>query len=129
MDIFKNLIDISSENGKIHKFFEYTKNINDMIGCDKKTDCDIFKFLKPLEEVLFDSERYGYDHQRTFFIDQCMRHPDVFYSMFQLRTKKGDVKTVIDDLMQKNLEQLQEQKRHIENQIEDLIIKINSSSN
>ena len=48
--------------------------------------CDIFKFLKPLEEVLFDTQKYGYEyHQRSFFIDQCMKHPDVFASIISAR--------------------------------------------
>ena len=43
MDLFKHLIDVSSENGKIHEFFEFTNDIHKMIGCDKK-DCDISIF-------------------------------------------------------------------------------------
>ena len=92
--LFKSLVDISSENGKIHEFFEFTTEVHKMIGCDK-TNCDIFKFLKPLEEVLFDPEKYDYDYQRTFFIDQCMKHPDVFGSMLQLKTKENVMIVII----------------------------------
>ena len=66
MDLFKNLIDVSSENGKIHEFFEFTNDIHKMIGCNKR-DCDITIFLKPLEEVLFNPEKSN-DYPRNFFI-------------------------------------------------------------
>ena len=125
--LFICVIDISFENGKIHEFFEFTKDVHKMISCDK-TDCEIFKFLKPLEEVVFDPEKYDYDHQRTCFIGQCMKHPDVFGSMLQLKTKKN-VKAVVEGLKKRTLEQLDEQKKNIEYQIEELIDKINSSSN
>ena len=125
--LFKSLVDISSENGKIHEFFEFTTEVHKMIGCDK-TNCGIFKFLKPLEEVLFDPEKYDYDYQRTFFIDPCMKHPDVFDSMLQLKTKES-VKAVADALKKRTLEQLHQQKKNIEYQIEHLIDDINNSSN
>ena len=59
MDLSRDLIDISSENEKIHDFFEFTNDVHKMIGCDK-ADCDISIFLTPLEEVLFDPEK-SYD--------------------------------------------------------------------
>ena len=123
-DLFKSLVDISFENGKIHEFFEFTKDVHKMISCDK-TDCEIFQEQK---EVLFDPEKYDYDHRRTCFIGQCMKHPDVFGSMLQLKTKKN-VKAVVEGLKKRTLEQLDEQKKNIEYQIEELIDKINSSSN
>ena len=81
MDPFKNLIDISSANGKIHdENDDYkTKEFD-------KTGSDIFNFLKPLEEVLFDLGRC-YDHQRIVFINKCVKYPKVFKSMLQLKSK------------------------------------------
>ena len=105
--LFKNFIDIMT------------------IGCDK-TDCDIFKFLKPLEEVLFDPENDGYDYQGN--INQRMKHPDVFGSVLQLRTKEN-VKAAVEDLKKRTLEQLHEQKKETEYHIEDLTNEVNSSSN
>ena len=96
MDLFKNLIDISSENGKHLKFFEFTNDVHKMIGCDK-ADCDISIFLIPLEEVLFDLEK-SYDCQRNFFIEQCMKQLDIFSTTFQLRSKKDCVKDLIEGL-------------------------------
>ena len=96
MDLFKNLIDVSLENGKIHEFFEFTNDYHKMIGCNKK-DCDISIFLKPLEEFLFNPGK-SYDYQRNFFISQCMKHPKVFGCMFQLKSKKDHVKAVIEGL-------------------------------
>ena len=127
MNLLKSLVHISSENGKMYEFFEFTKDVHKKIGCDK-TECDILKFLKLLEEVLLDSEKYDYDHQRNFFINQCMKHPKVFGSMLQLKTE-GNVNTVVEDLKKKTLDQLQEPKNNTEYQIEDHIDKINSSSN
>ena len=57
-----------------------------------------------------------------------MKHPNVFGSMLQLKTKEN-VDTVVKDLRKKTLEQLHEQKKNIEDKIEDLVEKINSSSN
>ena len=57
-----------------------------------------------------------------------MKHPNVFSSMLQLKTKEN-VDTVVKDLRKKTLEQLYEQKKNIEDKIEDLVEKINSSSN
>ena len=89
MDIFKNLIDVFSENGKIHEFFEFTNDVHKTAGCDR-IGRDIFKFLKPLEEALFDLEKCC-DHQRIVFTNQCMMYPNVFNSILQLKSKKGEL--------------------------------------
>ena len=115
MDLFKNLIDVPSENGKIHEVFEFTNDIHKMIGCNKK-DCDISIFLKPLEEVLFNPEK-SYDYHRNFFISQCMKHPKVFGCMFQLKSKNDYVKAVIKGL--KVISEAQE-KVHFENIVNQL---------
>ena len=57
-----------------------------------------------------------------------MKHPNVFSSMLQIKTKEN-VDTVVKDLRKKTLAQLHEQKKNIEDKIEDLPEKINSSSN
>ena len=49
--------------------------------------------------------------------------------MLQLKSKKQNVKVVVEDLRRKNPEELFEQKEAVENQIEDLVNQINSSSN
>ena len=102
MDPFKNLIDISSENGKIHEFFEFTNDVHKTTGCDS-TGCDIFNFLKRFEEALFDLKN---DHQRIVFINQCMKYPNAFNSMLQLKSKKENMKAVVEDFKEKNLEEL-----------------------
>ena len=84
MGLFKNLIDVSSDNRKIHEFFDFTNDIQKMIGCDKK-DYDILIFIKPLDEVLFNPER-SYDCQRNCFISQCMKHPKCFISKVKRTT-------------------------------------------
>ena len=127
MNLFKNLIDISSENGKIHEFLNLQMIFHKTTGCDR-TGYDIFNFLKSLEEALFDLEKCC-DHQRIVFINQCMKYPNVFNSMLQLKSKKQNVKVVVEDLRRKNPEELFEQKKAVENQIEDLVNQINSSSN
>ena len=96
MDPFKNLIKISSENGKIHEFSEFTKDVHKMTVCDR-TGCEIFNFLKPLEDALFDLEKC-YDHQRIVFINQCMKYPNVFNSMLQLKSKKENLKAAVEEL-------------------------------
>ena len=55
-------------------------------------------------------------------------YPKFFGSML-LKSNKENVKALVDELKKKNLEQLQDQKRHIEEQIEELIEKINKSTN
>ena len=109
MDLFKGLVDISPENGKIHEHFEFTKEFHKTTRCEK-TDCDILKFLKPLEEVIFDPKKYDYNHPRNFFITNYIKHPNVFVSMLQLKTKEN-VNTVVQELRKKNLEQFHEQKK------------------
>ena len=133
MDLSRNLFYIFSENGKIHVFFEFTSDVHKTIGCDK-ADCDISVYLTPLEEVLFDPEK-SYDYQRKFFIEQCMKHPDVLSSMFQLRSKKDCEKDLIEGLRaageaqkKAHLDKLLEEKKDIENKIENLVNQ-NTSSN
>ena len=133
MDLFKNLIDISSENGKIYEFFEFTSDVNKMIGWDK-ADCEISVFLTPLEEVLLNPEK-SYDYQISFFIEQCMKHRNVFSSMFQLRSKKDCVKDLIEGLKaaaeaqkKAHSDKLFEEKKDIENKIENLVNQITSSN-
>ena len=55
-------------------------------------------------------------------------YPKFFGSML-LKGNKENVKALVDELKKKNLEQLQDQKRHIEEQIEELIEKINKRTN
>lgn len=43
MDIFKNLIHVSSNNYKKHEFFDRVNDIQKMIGCTKE-DCGISLF-------------------------------------------------------------------------------------
>ena len=35
MNLLKALVDIFSENGKIHNFFEFTKDFHEMTRCNK----------------------------------------------------------------------------------------------
>ena len=84
-----------------------------MTRCDR-TDCDIFNFLKPLEEALFDETCCH--HEKIVFINQCMKYTNVSSSMLQL-IKEENVKAVIEALRK----QLQD--KLIENQIKNLTIK------
>ena len=80
MELFKNLVKVSSEIGKINDFFEFTKDIYKLIK-HKKTDCDILSFLVTIEEVFSDPNK-GYDFQRSFFILHCLKHPNVLVVCF-----------------------------------------------
>ena len=64
----------------IHEFFEFANDIK-TLGCDK-TDCEIFKFVRPLEEAL--SNKTCCQHLKTIFINQCIKYANAFNSMFQL---------------------------------------------
>ena len=63
------------------------------------------------------------NHQRNFFITYCMKHPNVFGSMLQLKTKEN-METVVEDLRKKNLEQLHEQKRKLSTKLKILYTKL-----
>ena len=52
-----DMVALSYGNGKIWEFFEFANDIHDKLECDK-TDCDVFKFLQPLEEALSDGTCY-----------------------------------------------------------------------
>lgn len=66
MNMFKNLIEVSSANTKIYAFFYFGTNIHRIIGCTKR-GCDNVNFLKPLED-LFDCKK-SYKAQRDFFMN------------------------------------------------------------
>lgn len=100
MDTFKNLIAVSSKSTNI----QYPNDIHKMIGCTKK-DCDILIVLKPLEEVLFNPQK-DYKDQRELFVKNCIKHPNVFICMFQLKIKKANVKIVVEKLYRKGRSRL-----------------------
>ena len=52
-----------------------------------------------------------------------MKHPNVFGSMLQLKTKEN-METVVEDLRKKNLEQLHEQKRKLSTKLKILYTKL-----
>ena len=91
---------ISCSNGKICEFFEFANDIHNMSECDK-ANCDIFKFLKPLEEAL--SDETCCHHQETVFLNQCLKYTNVFDSMFKLSKSEG-VKATLEELKKKKLE-------------------------
>ena len=118
MNMFKNVIDVSSNDTKIHEFFNFGTDIHKMIGCTRQR-CDILNFLKELEEVIFDCEK-NYEDQRNFFMSRCINHPSVC---------KENVKTVVENLKiiresqkekceQAKSSQVQEEKKDTRNKIE-----------
>ena len=102
---------IFSDNGKIHEFFEFANDIHKVLECEG-TDCDIFKFLKPLEEVL--SDETCCDYQKIVFVNQCMKYTNVFNSMFQ-HSKSENIKATLEEFKKKSPDQ-----RVLEDQIEYL---------
>ena len=63
--MFKNVIDVSSTNTKIHEFLNFGTDIHKMIECTRQS-CDILNFLKELEEIIFDCDK-NYEDRRNFF--------------------------------------------------------------
>ena len=119
--MFKNVIDVSSNDTKIHEFFNFETDIHKMIGCTRQR-CDILNFLKELEEVIFDCEK-NYEDQRNFFMSRCINHPNVC---------KENVKTVVENLKiiresqkeeceQAQSSQVQEEKKDTRNKIEKFL--------
>lgn len=49
--------------------------------------CNFLLFLTSLKEVLSDGNKY-FEEQREFFVQHCLKHPEVFHSLF-LEGKKG----------------------------------------
>lgn len=100
MDTFKNLIVVSSKSTNIY----YPNDLYKMIGCTKK-DCDILIVLKPLQEVLFNPQK-DYKDQRELFVKNCIQYPNFFICMFQLKSKKANVKIVVEKLYRKDRSRL-----------------------
>ena len=94
--MFKNVIDVSSTNTKIHVFLNFGTDIHKMIECTRQS-CDILNFLKELEEIIFDCDK-NYEDRRNFFMSHCLNHPNVFNCLFKLKSKKENVKTVAQHL-------------------------------
>ena len=73
---YKELVDIFSENLKIHSFFQFVQKVHELSDC-KKADCDIGNFVVYLEGVLHNPEN-SYNDQKTFFISHCINFVKVF---------------------------------------------------
>ena len=121
MNMFKNVIDVSSNDNKIHDFFNFGTDIHKMIGCTRQS-CDILNFLKEFEEVIFDCEK-NYEDQMNFFMSRCINHPNVF---------KKNVKSVVENLKiiresqkeeceQAQSSQVQEEKKGTRNKTEKIL--------
>ena len=98
MSVFEDVVAIYSYNEK--KFMNSLNLQNDIYKtseCDR-TDCDIFKFSKPLEEAL--SDETCCHHQKIVSISQCIKYTNVFSSMFQL-SKSENVKAILEELKKK----------------------------
>lgn len=138
MDLFKNVIDISSEYGKNLDFYNFVEDVHKTIGCQKK-ECNIKSLLESLEAVIFNPNNI-YDHQKKVFIEQCMKHPKVFGLMIQPRNNKGKTEAAIqrfhptmrnlkeDSKCKNQLDQLFKEKRETKDKIEKLVDKINSKN-
>ena len=82
---YKELVDVSSENIKIHSFFQFVQKVHDLSDC-KKADCDIGNFVGCLKGVLYNPEN-RYDNQRKLFMYHCINFAKVFKSMTNLKKK------------------------------------------
>lgn len=67
MNMFKNLIEVSSANTKIYEFFYFGTNSHKIIRWTKQ-GCDNVNVLKPLEEDLFECKK-SYKAHRDFFMN------------------------------------------------------------
>ena len=82
MDMFNEVIEISSSSDEIYKFYDHCVEVHQAVDC-KILNCDITEFLSLLDQVLTSTK--SYDYQRNFFMAHWAQYPDVFKSMFQLR--------------------------------------------
>ena len=96
MDVFNEMLEISSDNVEIRTFLVLVSDVHKELHCEKQ-DCNIFKFLNPLKEVLMDSDKDDMC-QKKIFIEQCMKFPSVFGSMLQLRKDNKYAKSIAEVL-------------------------------
>ena len=91
---YKELVDISSENMKIHSFFQFVQKVHDLSDCKKGSDCDIGNFVGCLKGVLLDPDK-SYDEQRLFFIFHCINFIKLLKSMSNLKKNEDYVLTLL----------------------------------
>ena len=91
---YKELVDISSENMKIHSFFQFVQKVQDLSDCKKGSDCDIGNFVGCLKGVLLDPDK-SYDEQRLFFIFHCINFTKLLKSMSNLKKNEDYVLTLL----------------------------------
>ena len=96
MDVFNEMLEISSDNVEIWNFFVLVSDVHRELHCENQ-DCNIFKFLDPLKEVLLDSDKDDM-YQKKIFIAQCMKFPSVFGSMLQLTKDNKYAKSIAEVL-------------------------------
>ena len=73
----------SSENTKIHSFYQFVDKVHSLPDCRKK-ECDIGIFWGCLRGVFFNPEK-TYEEQRSFFLSYCANFFKVFRSMINLK--------------------------------------------
>ena len=124
MDMFNEVIEISSSSDEIYKFYDHCVEVHQALDCTIP-NCDITEFLSQLDQVLTSTKIY--DYQRNFFVAYCARYRDVFKSMSQLRQKNISPKALAEILkfitLQKQQQQLKlllERSKQIEKQIKEL---------
>ena len=59
MDVsyYKELVDISSENMKIHYFFKFVQKVYDLPDCKKGGNCGIENFVCCLKDAFLDPDK------------------------------------------------------------------------
>ena len=134
---YKELVDISSENLKIHPFFQFVQKVHELSNC-KKVDCDIGNFVGYLKGVLHNPEN-SCDDQKTSFISHYINFAKVFNPMSNLKKNEDYVLTLLAGLKflgeenkslseklreKKDLRHLEQQKEYLSSQLEQVLSEI-----
>ena len=116
---YQDLIDICSQNMKIHSVFQFVERVHQLSG-SKDNNCEIEIFVRSLKVVLVDPKK-GYNEQRKFFVSHCINFSRVFKSMSNLRKNENFVFTLLEGLkfwrevkkcLDKELEEIKKKNDH-----------------
>ena len=124
MDMFNEVIEISSSSDEIYKFYDYCVEEHQAFSCTIP-NYEVTEFLSQLDQALTSAK--SYDYQRNFSVAHCAPYPNVFKTVFQLRQKNISPKALAKGLkfvtLQKQQQQLKlllERSKQIEKQIKEL---------
>ena len=110
---YQDLIDISSQNMKIHSFFQFVEGVHQLSECDDN-NCKIGIFVGCLKGVLFDPEKSD-NEQREFFVSHCINFSRVFKSMSNLRKNENYILTLLE-----GLKLLREDKKRLDKELGEI---------